>query len=345
MSSRLRLIGFSFSILILGGLIGWFSHNLSPSPLPETSEVHQQSPNKLISPLLECGSSPLDSPVLNNLNSTLQTTINKFKSDPSIDSISLYFRDLNNGAWLGYQEDELFAPASLLKVPVLIATLKQAELDPNFLTSTLIYNNEFESDENLPEASDESLISGESYPISTLLEKMIAFSDNISKNVIKQYLTTNNPNLLSQVYRDFGLGSNFLNNPPDKNTVNIKDYAGFFRILYNASYLNPEMSEYALSLLTKSTFSDGLVANLPKDLPVAHKFGFRELPNEPYQLHDCGIVYFPKNPYLLCIMSRGNNVKTLSTVLSYLSLKIYNFVSTNTHTLPLTTPSSGNLDL
>jgi hypothetical protein len=62
---------------------------------------------------------------------------------------------------------------------------------------------------------------------------------------------------------------------------------------------------------------------LPKSLAVAHKFGERELPNGIKQLHDCGIVYLPKHPYLLCIMTRGTDYDRLSTVISTISKKIY----------------------
>lgn len=346
MPSRLRLIGFSLSLLILGGLIGWFSHQLTSPPLSENSEAHRQLSNfKYISPLLECGSAPFNSPSLHKLNSILESAINKLKSSPDLNEISLYFRDLNNGASLGFNEDKKFAPASLLKVPVLIATLKLVETEPEILSTSIPYNDEYHKDENLPEASDQSLVSGQSYLLPTLLEKMIAFSDNVSKDVIKQYLVNHNPNLLNQVYRDFGLGSNFTSNASDADSITVKDYAGFFRILFNASYLNLQMSEYALSLLAKSTFDQGLTTFLPDSIPVANKFGFREIPGEPSQLHDCGIVYLPSHPYLLCIMTRGTNLKTMSSVLSQLSLIVYNELSTASSSVSPLTPSSDNLDL
>jgi len=28
------------------------------------------------------------------------------------------------------------------------------------------------------------------------------------------------------------------------------------------------------------------------------------------QLHDCGIVYYPETPYLLCVMTKGWNFET-----------------------------------
>ncbi|MDO8560151.1 MAG: serine hydrolase [bacterium] len=57
--------------------------------------------------------------------------------------------------------------------------------------------------------------------------------------------------------------------------MSVKDYASFFRILYNASYLNREQSERALGLMTKTRFRDGIIAGVPAGRPVAHKFGER----------------------------------------------------------------------
>ena len=90
--------------------------------------------------------------------------------------------------------------------------------------------------------------------------------------------------------------------------MSVSDYASFFRILYNASYLTKDDSQKALDLLTKVDFADGIRAGVPKGVPVANKFGERSV-NGLQQLHDCGIVYYNNHPYLLCIMSRGSDFK------------------------------------
>ena len=47
--------------------------------------------------------------------------------------LSVYFRNLNNGPWFGIRENEGFAPASLMKISILISYLKMSETDPNLL--------------------------------------------------------------------------------------------------------------------------------------------------------------------------------------------------------------------
>ena len=51
--------------------------------------------------------------------------------------IAVYFRDLHDGPWFGINEDKEFDPASMMKVPVMIAWLKRAETNPIVLNETV----------------------------------------------------------------------------------------------------------------------------------------------------------------------------------------------------------------
>ncbi len=72
-----------------------------------------------------------------------------------------------------------------------------------------------------------------------------------------------------------------------------------------------------------------VVAGVPSTVDVAHKFGERTTlasdteSTETKQLHDCGIVYFPENPYLLCVMTRGTDFKVLEGIISDISRMVY----------------------
>jgi len=100
------------------------------------------------------------------------------------------------------------------------------------------------------------------------------------------------------------------------------------RQLYNATYLRPDLSELALSWLAQSTFRDALVAGVPPGTVVAHKFGERvavdpQTGRELAQLHDCGVGYFPENPYVLCVMTRGSELGELMQVVREISQRVY----------------------
>ena len=75
-------------------------------------------------------------------------------------------------------------------------------------------------------------------------------------------------------------------------------------------------------LLSKAEFNEGLVAGVPQNITVAHKFGERNFNNQTFQLHDCGVIY-AKRPYLLCIMTKGPDFKDLSSAIKQISSKVY----------------------
>lgn len=133
-------------------------------------------------------------------------------------------------------------------------------------------------------------------------------------------------NDLSRIYTDLGIEIPGIRNVDD--FMSVKDYASFFRVLYNASYLNREMSEKALDLLSKTDFEDGIVKNLPRNIKVSQKFGERRI-DDISQLHDCGIVYKSKNPYLICVMTRGRSIDDLKKVIQNLSFETYTSIEKN----------------
>ena len=128
-------------------------------------------------------------------------------------------------------------------------------------------------------------------------------------------------NLISETYQELGMVID--NADVSADDLSVKTYASIFRILYNISYLSDELSEKALSYLGHSDFEDGLVRNLPENIPIAHKFGERSISDDNKQLHDCGIIYYPGNPYSLCIMTRGKNLEYLNDVIGAISQEVY----------------------
>jgi beta-lactamase class A len=64
-----------------------------------------------------------------NFSPLIQKFITTSVTTGETEHISVYLRALNNGDRLGIDEKEYFSPASLIKVPVLMAYLKKSELE------------------------------------------------------------------------------------------------------------------------------------------------------------------------------------------------------------------------
>jgi beta-lactamase class A len=94
------------------------------------------------------------------------------------------------------------------------------------------------------------------------------------------------------------------------------------RAIYNASYLNVEDSEYAAEMLTKCDFKDGIMMGLPNGIQVAHKFGESGTPIDK-QLHESAIVYLDGKSYLLTVMTKGKDIKVLSSLMGDISRLVY----------------------
>jgi len=237
---------------------------------------------------------------------------------------SVFFRDFLLGPTFGLREKEEFAPASLLKVPLLVALLNKAEAEPAILEEETSYtelSTTLKQTTEVPELKPNTL-----YSVKELLDRMLIYSDNVSFWLLESYLEKRFPNefVVNDTMRELGLVSP---RTSSENTITVKGYSSLFRQLFNSSYLSPEMSEYALSVMSKSRFDKGLVAGLPQDIDIAHKFGEIGLPNGEKQLHDCGIIYYPGNPYLLCIMTKGNDAKKLSEIIKTISSMVYKEVN------------------
>lgn len=277
--------------------------------------------HKLINQLYECNAGKLESTKeVGTLEKDLNNLIKQKINSKMVNNVSVYYRDLNTGPNFGINEKELFAPSSLLKVPVMIAFFNKAEENPNVLNKKVTFTTDLSGPALLPQnyKPENPIRKGETYTISELIEKMIIESDNNALSLLQEQIGNKE---LDQVTLDLEIPTaNSLN--PD-NLLRVKDYSTLFRVLYNASYLDKQYSEKALEILSKVNFKTGIVAAVPSNTTIAHKFGERSFDDGVKQLHDCGIIYYPNRPYLLCIMTKGTNFSNLEKTIQEISQIVY----------------------
>jgi beta-lactamase class A len=255
----------------------------------------------------------------------IEGLIEEAKNRGDITFASFYFRDLRIGGTVGINEDELFAPASLLKVPLMMFWLKQSERDPNALTQNVRFTDDLHGTERQYFKSTDPVQKEVTYTVADLLRHLIIHSDNDAADALAQLATKP---ALEKLFQDMKV--EFPQDNGDR--MSISEYARFFRILFNASYLSRDNSEAALQLMSQNTFHKGMTAKLPSDVIVANKFGERSMANlaidqsTDRQLHECGIVYATGRPYLLCVMTRGDDMDRLASVIADVSKMVYDQV-------------------
>jgi beta-lactamase class A len=291
------------------------------------SNIKRDNSDKFLftSPILDCENVSQGNTISISYKD-LNTTATNLAQQYDISKYSIYFRDLNNGPWVGLNEKESFSPASLMKTSLLISFLKQVERDPELIKKEVVATDEYFNysiDQNFELKT--KVIKGQTYSLEEIAGLMITESDNVAASILSKYINQADFNLL---LKTVGVPFETKNTDVD---IRVKDFAGFFRILYNASYLNRENSEAALRLFSQSTFDAGIVAGVPKGVSVAHKYGERSLEQKQdgisiikeLQLHDCGIVYAEEKPYILCIMTRGQDFKKQIQFIASISEYIY----------------------
>ncbi|MCX5790439.1 MAG: class A beta-lactamase-related serine hydrolase [Elusimicrobia bacterium] len=242
------------------------------------------------------------------------------KDAGELSSASVFYRDLNNGPWFGINEHEGYAPASLLKVPLMMAYLREAEQHPGLLQKKLsITSAELAL---LPKQDFEpqsAVQAGREYAVDQLIERMIRSSDNGALYLLETHIDLKK---VAEINRTLGMEVASTN--PSEDYLPIKSAAAYYRILFNASYLSIDMSEKALALLSRTDSLRGIAQPLPRTVAVAHKFAERAIePEGVREFHDCGIVYYPNHPYLLCVMTRGDAYPPLVKTVEDVSAQIY----------------------
>ena len=162
------------------------------------------------------------------------------------------------------------------------------------------------------------LQSGQTYPVRTLLQDTIIQSDNLADDALLAYAGS------AEIERTFDSLQIPIPTSATSDDYTASKYSRLFRVLYNSTYLTPALSEQALELLSQTTFTNGLVAGVPANTTVAHKFGERTVLSPDgtvmeHELHDCGIVYYPGHPYFLCVMTRGSSFPDLAQAIASIS--------------------------
>ncbi len=308
--------------LFIGGLIvGQYSDAFLPgAPMTYREMTDQGDAYKFVDPLLFCADREVTGATAaftQKMRTEIGKVIDESKASGAVTDASVYYRDLNNGPWADINREMRSAPASLLKVPLAISIYQKAEKEAGFLDKkVMMKDQDFNGTEHFK--APRSAQPGQEYTVKELIDLSTVDSDNNATVMLIEQMSDME---LRDAYEDLGIDVP-IDNPNDY-TMTVGTYSSFFRILFNASYLSRDDSEYFLSRLAESTFTQGIVAGIPRSVPVAHKFGENSLPDGRAQLHDCGIVYRPGSPYLLCIMTQGTDHDKLASVIAKISETVW----------------------
>jgi beta-lactamase class A len=167
-------------VAVVAGLSGFYLHDFPLFQVLEKRTAHEirQSGSTLVNPLLDC---EVDSeqafhellPFKDSIAARIEQLIHEGKAD----YVSLYFRDLANGPWMGVNESDTFSPGSLVKVPLMMSVFQLAQSDPTFLGKTYEYTGEIDNTRLQNVLPSQNLEIGKQYSVDELVRRMIVYSD------------------------------------------------------------------------------------------------------------------------------------------------------------------------
>lgn len=233
--------------------------------------------------------------------------------------VGMYFEYLPSGVSIGIDEKENYVLASLLKVPLTMVVYKEVERGKIALHDVLSVE---EQDIDSKFGTFWKKGKGATLTVQEAIQLVLVESDNTAKNMLLRKIG------VTQLEKVF----DYLDIPIEGETngpiITPKNYASILRSLYLSSYLDKKYSNDILQKMTESNFSDKLVAGIPKGVKVSHKIGVYEVDGDATQqtYTDCGIVYVPKRPYILCLMTKSSNAAAQKNFGS-ISKIVYEYVS------------------
>lgn len=339
---------------VAGGVAGWLLPLVSPlSPAQVASYrgavLRQSSADyQFIAPLLACDIGSEEAfPEFVPLKQTLTNLINEQVAAGDADGISVYLRSMKSARWFEINGNQTYAPASLLKIFVMMAYYKEAnETDnPGLLQQEIPFKGSATYGNDVVGGTIVHLVNGQRYTVDHIITQMITYSDNDAYDTLLNNLDPQGVQMLMTVFADLAIPFPTTTQSEDAlDFMSVDKYSMVFRVLFGSTYLSERYSEKALQLLSQAKYTTGIVAGVPSNLVVAHKYGIRAVPvvsaATPDELHDCGIVYYPNHPYLLCVMTKGENLVAQQAAIKDVSATTYAWLDAFYKALPSSSGAS-----
>ena len=267
-----------FLILLLPIILLFYSFHQPKRNKPyDATEINQMADNNDCSVIIRQKDTGLIKPLLfvesyrneesyKPLKLKIDNYLKQKSQDGSISTASVYMNDLTTANHFEINPQELYDPASLIKVSLMIVYLKEAETNPSTLKKKIFFSSKYDED-YAATIKDVTISVGKQYSVSELLYHMIVYSDNEAFWLL---IDNSDASAITKLNESFGIPINtdkIHNRKIAPNFVaNANSISRFFRVLYSATYLNREMSQYALSLLTQSKYKEGLLKGVEKNI-------------------------------------------------------------------------------
>lgn len=206
----------------------------------------------------------------------------------------VYIENLATGDKYGLNENESFPAASLYKLYLMAAVMKEIEAGSITLDSKISFTKShlidvFGGVDFGYEDREENIV----YTVEEAMQRVGRISDNFAAIMLAEKIGWNK---VQNMTDDLGGVSTKIKSPI---TTTAYDIGSFFKLLYEGKVVSPDSSDKIKEFLLLSNINNRLPAKLPEGVKTVHKTG--ELSRVR---HDAGIVYLEGKPYVIVLMSK-----------------------------------------
>lgn len=233
----------------------------------------------------------------------LQRALQEFRSGHQA-KYGVYVEDLHSGLRVNLDGDDRYIAASTTKFPVSLFTFYHASLGELDLAMQVEY---LPQDRTGGTGVIQHAPFGTRYALRQLCYHAIVDSDNIAWHML--YRVLGEPRIKEWMRSIGGRHA-----PSGYNVASPTDYAIYYKYLLEFAERQPGLGGTLLDWLKRSGYYHWAPKYLPSYVPMAHKIGAW-----PTAINDVGIVFQPRSPYLLCLMSDLTNDQRLNLAIENLA--------------------------
>lgn len=215
--------------------------------------------------------------------------------------VGLTYVDVKSGRAVSINGDLAFPAASVIKLPIMAATFREAEDHKLSLEDRIAMT----EDKKLPGSGVLQWLKPNTYTIWNLTRMMISLSDNTATRLISDKLGLEkinsycrSLNLKQTVLKD---GTALVEPPsPETNYTSPRDMADLLIKIYHHDGFAEQSVKDMLAFMENQRYRWGICRPLPWRTKIANKTG-----NYDGVLNDVGIVFTPAGDYVLSIFTTG----------------------------------------
>ncbi|MDX1976335.1 MAG: serine hydrolase [Pseudanabaenaceae cyanobacterium bins.68] len=256
---RMWVLFWGASLIIGSAIATWNHFTQSKPPAPKQTKVSQPNPLNFTQELTqELG--------------TLKSQILAIASQQPELELQLLAADLDTKSFVAIQPKQVYASASLIKLPLLVALLQEVDQGRVQLDQMLTIT----ADVRVGEAGDlQDLPLGSQVSLLDVATKMIVISDNTATNLIIKRL--GGIAKLNQKFQAWGLVATVLRSPlPDlkgTNTTSTEDLVNLLAGIESGRWLKPRSRDRLLDIMRRTENDQLLPQGIPSNARIAHKTG------------------------------------------------------------------------